>query len=973
MANANSQQALINFSETELNCSEYKDSIVNFKGFNYRNSPFLSGEVKPIYTKEYSADGWVDEDLNEYKIENGYFKKNEVNKASFTTGIEVNEATYRGDFIDYCPELNCILSIKDNYVYIQDTDGTIRYSKQTYDYDLIKGFLRVAAKTNVGNDIFVVLYFRDSDNENIYELLLSINQDYEYKDEWLILVPRTAEDISFFYAGQVNGKNRYVSLPISIIDSIYQLDIGNGFRYIDIDLVDSNHEFVHINGIDIYDNSDYTPVSSAVIAFDKMMSYVAGASFDLTVPSGSNQTVYEIYDYNNIRQVDNAWRLSYKKYNTTGVPDNYDSPKMITNDSAKYSNRLNYNNAKVFYDKLYVAIVIGKATIDTFDVYLTMVIPRSNPQNSYFVEYNNIVNKQKLPPLRINSANKLNLLVNNEMNANISISDTSSVRGSILFPYYEIDDYFLQSSPKHSFYGGIKINGRIYYIKDGEVSFSVFNDRYLIFNVSNFYNCYDIKEDTFIHFADDFNSRFGKYDINNSVHYSSTVTDAMQRGWLISSVNTFFQANNTISISAQFNPYCTIYRLMTYGEYQYIPIDQINIEVNPSYILFGNIKYYGVDCFWNNDITDSIPEYVRTVIKTSAYTNFIYNFTSDDDYTVEEGNQLLNLPLIVKIDTTDLLCFATVDDWFSAPIVRIGTKDYPVYYLLSAQEDFDIFFVIQTTAYGIKDGYIYSLDFENGILQNISRVASCKGLKFIASTPLSALFWANQNQTIYSFKGSCLMEQGKTLDEVSDIIQAKYNPETTEVFLCTNKYVLVSAVNYTYKIPVEATDIFFSKKGFCLRYTTTSDGVTTKHLNVYTYNEDFWTDYSVTRMDINIETGYYGVGSNCLTTIDCVYVRIYDNLKRNLIPTQYPAFFKIKASCICADGTIKETNLRTFDEYPTSSNANRLYFDDHHTAYIRWQPNIQNAVGMKIIIETNCCITYMDIGYQYNGKEITVR
>lgn len=998
MANANSNQTVINFGDPALNCSEYKDDVKNFNGFNYRNSPFLSGEVKPLYRKDFGAKSWVDYDLNEYKIDShGVFTKNNTTKAVLQSNCFLEEISLNdieGTFIDYCPELGYNMFFTDingnprieirNIVggqivrtlyFFDDQDQII-----TSGIDVVKGFIRCADYVNLPLWCCIIIY---KYNNNYYALRFFYNYNNYYIQDKIIYNNYS----SLFDISTSTINNKVVIIPIIIQGGIYQTLATNDDLccFTDINIP----EFCKITEI-LFDG--FNPTNNYIL-FDNYAMYVAGSAWDKTASSGV--TTLKLFYIGNlvtgtIPDTDTTvGRLVYY------VDDQY-SPTIKSNDLSKYS-YTTINNTVVYYEKSFVAITLGRYTLDTKDVYLSIIFNRAEyysefhylNQAPYLVEYGNLINNQKIPPLRIDCNYGINILYNNETVVNVSIINSSDyeIRGSVLIPYYTADEIYpcifhtqndvaFPNNTKDTYVGAIKKGDKLYIIRKitganihtgySRFEFNVLNDRYLIFNTADFYNCYDIKEDYFLHFADDYNNRIGKYDINNSISYADT-NNAMQRGWIATAVNAFFEANKSVSISSQFNPVCTIFRLKDYKNTQYISVMKCNIEPKPETI-YCDVKYYGVDLFWNSDITNSIPEYKMTLMSRSAYITFLYNFGFEDDYTIEEANQLLAAPLFSKFYQYDILNYMEMGDFIKTPILRIGTFDYPIYYLLSSQEDFDIFFVIQTAAFGIKDGYVYSLVFENGILTNITRVASCKGLEFIASTPLNALFWAKQNQTLYSFKGNCLFEQGQTLDEVSSVIQAKYNPETTEVFLCTDKYVLVSAVNYTYKIPIVCTDIFFSKDGFVLRYTENNES----KLSVFTYNEDFWTDQTVTRVPIEIETSYYGIGNNSLTVIDCVYLRIYNNLKP--IGTQHPeytTYLEISADCICADHTIKHDNGRIWSGQPSSTQDNRLVFDEHNTAYIRWQPKIQNVVGMKIKIKTNCCITFMAVGSSYQGKEIT--
>lgn len=82
MANANAQTHDIDLASPNLNLDKYKLGVSQFEGFNYRNSPFISHEIKNLYRKQ--IDGGSNcfvnpEDYNDiYKIDNDnkFYRKN---------------------------------------------------------------------------------------------------------------------------------------------------------------------------------------------------------------------------------------------------------------------------------------------------------------------------------------------------------------------------------------------------------------------------------------------------------------------------------------------------------------------------------------------------------------------------------------------------------------------------------------------------------------------------------------------------------------------------------------------------------------------------------------------------------------------------------------------------------------------------------------------------------------------------------
>ncbi len=919
MANPNARTYDLDLASPDLNLDKYKSDISQFQGFNNRNSPFISHEIKNLYTKSLNSNSWVSEDEDEYTVTEDRFVKNNKTRWTFNSNFvfEVGNAADGGNLVGY-------LTLSNN---------TTHY--HIYSEQIANGNVRLLCATlivNLGNTCV----------ENSISVLNTTTSE-------AVIGYQTTDNKYMVVVLGSNGNQLIVKVPpFVILDSLSDSFVDvvclqyNNRNFLCINYASSNG-FIETLNILAFTSNDWVGCEVTAIPPGHYVATNEGI-----VPCEADKFT-----------IMNDGRLSYLRTllwnSTTGVVSFYAT--YLTNfDTTRYSKYTNKDIFKQYYNKFGTVTTIGSYEIDGYTIYLSV-----SDRGDIF-EFGNEISGNSVEGYRIqlghNITNqyyqvigRLHLLFNSGIVSSVSVTEDTNknTRGTLLFPFYLIENIkSYQVSPggilellvandnkQNTFFCELKfiINN------NPKINFVTAFNRYLIFNVADYYNAYDIKNNVMFHFGDDWNNRIGIY--------KGRPADTYRRGWVATCVNAFFEAETSFSPSLQSNPVCGCHGIYKQELYETIELMADGIPTVSNPLNYGYIDY-GIDCFFNNDVTNSIPSYMNTI---KHYTNrriVLINFSSEDPYPITDGNQILPLPASVKFTIGDIVSLAYNDDLnFGVPLMLVGTTEYALYFLLTAQENIEKLFCIQTGYFAIANDTIYSLTYANGLYAGIQKVAYIYGLEYLCSTPIAAFFWSPFNKTLYQFMGDNLLHRGQTIDEINKVYQVKYICATNDIVMCTDKYAIVLSEQYAYKIEninnKPFTDVFWTINHFCLR---NEDSIV-----MVTYNKT--TDH--TKQPIKITTKLYGLGNNLLSETDCVYVRVFNAEKETT-----PQIVRIGGFTLTNEKHALLERTYTINEW-----------DDDYTYYIRYQPTYQKALGIQIEIESTVPITYIGINNIPDAKMIT--
>lgn len=944
MANANAQTHDIDLASPNLNLDKYKLGVSQFDGFNYRNSPFISHEIKNLYTKQtlHQGNGIV---INNDIISidnNGNLKRNNDVLHQFKSGVK---------YYDFTDSLNSIpndLKITDiqfvnrngtNYIYVlcvgknscKSYYKSLNSSLFTLDkefpmYDTSIDYNVVDAKYSLWYGFELVYYIASSP-----DLLSPTKLDYYF---YAATEDRDIMNASWIgYDNTINNiiipQNNSGAFVVHNSDDPYVVCgfINNGETHI------TRSDYENAMVVDTDDNTQLTQLSNYIPFKDGFI-----IKSKHTPAKNSNDDYYYTLNLTIFKDTSETIRT----IDTTVLAKS----KVWFNDS-----EVGEKQIVPSYDYFCPAVPVYCSAV--LNGHYVCNIALSDCVNVTNIENKTVcLDGYEKTYKSDNDRQMLRLLYNNSVLSNISVLclddeqisngfKASDCGGNIVIEFDIIDKLF-SCNYNYAIFRTSKKNYWVVHINQEQAdnNLQIFDNRYVIARTADYLNCYDLQENKLTHIADDWNNRF--------YHIQDSGAVGIRSRFIAASVGSHFEAEFQNSGIVQTFPgrQQQPVRCNTAGQ---VTFHKITIP----YVSITNDMYLnGIDFYVAADSDTNSCYYMGTYPVDLFNPVYPIGEKGGITYTITEGNLIQNIPIIINYVRQNIIPTIKMLE-STAFLLPIGTEYFALYYLLMTQENFDAIFSIQSQLFGIANNFIWSVNNSNGIITIQKQICSCEKLQFICSTPISAFFWSPANNTIYQFQGDNLLHRGQCIDEINEIIYVDYFENTNDICMLTDQYAIVLSEQYAYKIPL-------------LTYNNRNDRFITCGLS----NDYFWLKsehyilfvsykklYGYSKQNIIVRTQLYGLGDNMLSETDCVFIRVFNAENEQTAQT-----VKVKGFTL----TDKKTPLleRTFTI--TSSD-----WDSDGSYYIRYQPTYQKALGIQIEIDSTVPITYIGVSNIPDTKMIT--
>ena len=470
---------------SEINLTTYKTDISQFNGFNSKNAPFYGGTLSPMWYKKedtISTGLYIAPNGDKYYVSNGNLYKNDVSVMSFSNKF-----------------FSSVIRDEDYYDYRSDDFYIKKRNSST-----VEGVVDYILQTPFGSTT-VSRFTQDGDvNTYLYKFV---------RNDVTLYCAIIDDEIHIFHSDSTEEAK---TIQSSV--STYAC-ICNAKTTADTDCLT-----FYVNGhVILYNNLRLS--SSADIDFT---SYVSEENNFFYV--GDNGNIYSYtYTSNNNNNNNNNPLFSILR------PD---------------SQRLTLTDANTQYNRLYKRVKADGATeyADLTGLTEPKTVRKIKPTGMYFTQYRegnilNNVNGHKVKNLYtfagmgdlcgnitnftkdsedyINNPfgyatrrGKWRLLYNNGVIQNISYTDNSHKRGTIIAPWFSIsnDKNIYVEDNKVIFYSDeLRKWVEVRLLTYGVNKFTVIDNNYIVVNTTSFDNTYIISDNRIEHFADDWNNRIGPY------------------------------------------------------------------------------------------------------------------------------------------------------------------------------------------------------------------------------------------------------------------------------------------------------------------------------------------------------------------------------------------------------------------------------------------------------------------------------
>lgn len=983
MANPKSEQHVIPLIDPDLCRERLRGEIRPWQGFNDRNSPILSGECLPLWTKELKnldEGSWISPSLDVYDTKGWHLNKNGVQIGNTLDKLEIrqiinnnHDTMLGGTLKTYCM---ADYGVDNVYIYLNGLQiATISYGAG-FSWDKAVSYFSLFTHKGPSDKDYIAVcwqgkcYVIVNDNGSVTtytspSLLDSTsttpvaNQNtsiaLNYDEEYICFLNDNPKRLVLFDMANLTWDTRTslsLDIPYNHSNPYGYNGAGSGHYTGTVNIEDCMMDslgwwqitkelqvMVQAEYDDSYDPSD--PFAPDMSTAERDLVFVSPA-FTLNATA----TILRSVDFTGTLMCITPDFVPWEWHPIPSDPD--DPPPLFPNDPYSANTTWVKTNDKLVSSKYCKSkrLYYVTGTSSTAANYNWGVTVSTNPYITTATGLKSgVIEKGSISEIIHNTNNTFRILFEQGLLSGISADTELGLenRGTLLTDWGSIEDCYIFDNQV-----GFKS------IKDGQwycitweydtssvdlPKFTVYKDRYIIIKTAKYYNTYDIKTETWMHFADDWNNRYmGSYGSYANYYL---LASGFESEYLISKYPFPGRLSSTIwAKDAETSDSPGVISKPIY--YEARPCT--GYKYNSGQINFFASKDEAYDPSTEEDY--SVPNIELTYI-VSYRTGWIKD-SYGKLYWSYEDNPLINPPLFSKFQT-DLFTLITTETSTVVALQQNG-MEFLIYYLGTADTNFNQLCCVQSMFYGLTDDGIYQVTLSEGLLSNPKKIINITGLQYIAYTPICIYFWNNKNRTMYLFSGDAILKpiQGESI--YSSITQSKFKPDTEETFLVTNNGVYVSARDYCYRIDGLFSDIFYTDYGFALKYGT--------GCICYSY---YPATGHTTRVPMMLETMLYGAGNNIVSTTDCIYFRFYKgDTGDNEIAT-----VKVSGSTLTDLSTPLQQDYKEFTINPSD------WDHDTQTYYLRYQPTYQKGIGMSIKVESDAPLIYMGFGATQNSLQIT--
>lgn len=953
MANQKAELHNIQLKTSDICLNKYNHDIKPYGGFRKNNSPFYGNVLSPFYSKVREGIGnesYVTEDGEIYSIKNGSLylikdnnelKLNDTTDTKYITKDDIdvsNNDTYPTilAFFQISATHYDMLCVSDEGLYaIVKDDGTVRYSYTTGMNQYYPNETVHFAEYNNGAYCFGVsnnIYYIDNSNHHLYRntrgertiniTMSCVNQRINGTDGFIVCEYLKDSDTSYIY--NANGTS------ITSVGSIVITNVPDG----------QNHTYTGTSWKLFFNREGETVFTSKVyrytyndhnfiLQFGRNVRFNGSNSIYITFAgsiapaTGATETDYDLLD----KVFDN--NISTAVIGAAFGAIRHHPALVITH-------RWTQTTTTKF---LWWTVSTSTRTWTTTETipawdeqvpggYHPYLYNADNKATYKGVPINN--NKSYMGGLVSNLSNNVRALYNNGgILTGISLAQDDTTIGTLLCGMTEISgDYPIDIAS----YGGITFisyhdNQKWIRIKvdpaKSKASMKVLNNEYILLNIDGYYNCFGIKDKRWHHYGSDWNDRMVVTSTSTSGDIStwSAYINNTEQYYFSSAIAAGYTALDTSFISTLFPSYAAM-----------LPknISQLNVEIlnggSPNSqdidIYFDKTADYGAAPRYRYSLDfSSIGVYSGThKYINSKLSNTVYNsdFTLIPSIFAEFINGFINQGIIIDNGHTYMQYFVNN----IKPLYAIN--------FVTQLEGTTNAFIIQGQSFVIINRSIYL--YNNGIA---SAVVNIDNMQLIGYNPYMALFWSATNRTFYKFTGDNILYPIIQADEISEIIDTSYNPNTLSIYIVTDTCILIVAQDYMVKLQETGYNKVFPLKSGVI-FTSIGKSLELSYNPIEGYEIK----------PIELETELYGYGNSVKAVNDTVYLRLYCQDKKT---------GKVKISSETLNETSRIAESKEFNI------TESMWDKESNTIFIRYQPENQAATGFSVHITSPFAIATLQV------------
>lgn len=439
----------------------------------------------------------------------------------------------------------------------------------------------------------------------------------------------------------------------------------------------------------------------------------------------------------------------------------------------------------------------------------------------------------------------------------LSYSELPDEMGTLVVPWVSLDDGVNIVANDYCLI--YKASDGKYYkisIEEGNEMYVFFKDRYIVVNTTSYWNCYDTVLGKKYHYATDYNAR----SLAGSTSYVSMTGTSTQSRTFATAINAAYNTTQEY-ICSEIYPFYSLRRIWVDDDVK--AFNCISPESSDTQV---------IDVYYSALSATSAPRYRYSIAPYSSPSIFSRYNLEGTVYPVS-GTIYVNPNIFTKyvdgVGNHDAVIEAN-----STFIIQYSTVvPSPVFLYSIASETYDTqaFFVLQGQYYGVINDKIYSLIFSQNVISEMDAIIDCRGMVFVGNNPMIAFFWSPSKRMFYSFTGDANLTPIYNASKFSQILLPDhthyYDEMTQSIYVPTDAGLLVFGPKNTY--------LFENWKNVDL-VQATEDGVTHVTNDNNTYDFVYYPADGYEPLKLNVETAFWGPGSNAKASIDRYDIVLFD-------------------------------------------------------------------------------------------------
>ena len=461
---------------------------------------------------------------------------------------------------------------------------------------------------------------------------------------------------------------------------------------------------------------------------------------------------------------------------------------------------------------------------------------------------------------------------------------------------------------------------------------AILEDRLIIWNTTDYINCYDTESNKFFHYASDYNGRLMFGDSIYRTLSGAIASDS--KSWAAfpyirytaSGKNPLYQIMPRDRVMSIILPIVARYRCyVDYCDAAQCTVDS-GLSSQPIDVFYSKLS--STACIYRYSIEH------HSGIKDSPINHKLQGLTYPGTITTSASlTPNIFTEYVDGAGNNDLV----IDGYDSYVMTYYDNEPYLVYSATTQASNVyserDSFFVLQGQFYGIIKDKLYALTYSNGAISQMDAIIDLGAIKFIGNNPMIAFFWDPSSRTIRSFTGDANLDtlyHASKFTNMSTNGRHWYDETTQSIFVDTNKGLLVFGPRNTYLLDAfqDVNGMQFSNDG--VTHISTSDGST--------YNLKYYKDTDYEVVPIDIETSFYGLGANEYTNIDRWDITLFN-------PEE------IENATLKA-GVRSLTDVSVSSEEREFKITKDMYDKFTEAVLIRYVPKLQKGQGIRLYLET---------------------